>query len=76
MIKIKKSAKPDVKKIISDRQNKDVELSLHSHFEIRKNRIDYFTYHTLNNLIEFKNKHEKLLNMISSNGNIYRRKLL
>jgi nucleoside 2-deoxyribosyltransferase len=71
MNKIKKLAKADVKKTINDRQNKDLELSLLSHFEIRKNRIDYFTYHTIKNLIQFKNQHEKLLNMITtSHGNI------
>ena len=66
---ITKSTKNDLTKIFNETIEDEFRFSVISNFEIRKRRIEYFTYHTINNLIRFKNDHQRLLDLIKNGIN-------
>ena len=64
MGKITKTVMSDIKETFHRKKDDEFKQSIISNFEIRKKRLDYFTYHVIKNLIYFKNEHYKLEHLL------------
>ena len=55
-----KSSNSDITKLFNEIEDSEFKRSVISNFEIRKNRIHYFTHHVIKNLMYFKNQNCEL----------------